>query len=76
MYYCHCGTCRKASGSSFATNVAVRTEDLVIVAGREALAAFESGDPGMHPAAHGQVASKTPWFEVADGLPQAPGNFA
>ena len=42
MYYCHCGTCRKATGSSFATNIAVRAEDLKIVAGREALASFES----------------------------------
>jgi hypothetical protein len=38
-YYCHCGTCRKATGSSFATNAAVRTEDFAIVAGREALTA-------------------------------------
>jgi hypothetical protein len=111
MYYCHCGTCRKASGSSFATNVAVRIEDFAIVAGREALAAFESspeklrhfcsrcgspiysqgeatreivsvrcgtldGDPGMRPAVHGHVASKAPWLEIADGLPQTPGNFA
>jgi hypothetical protein len=42
MYYCHCGTCRKATGSAFATNIALRTEDLQIVAGREALASFES----------------------------------
>ena len=42
MYYCHCGSCRKATGSAFATNIAVRTEDLRIVAGREQLGSFES----------------------------------
>jgi len=47
MYYCHCGTCRKATGSTFATNIAVRTEDLRIVAGRDSLAAFESS-PSKH----------------------------
>ena len=44
-YYCHCGKCRKQSGSSYATNVVVRTEDFVIVAGRESLASWESS-PG------------------------------
>ena len=111
MYYCHCGTCRKATGSSFATNIAVSTKDFAIVSGREALAAFESspnkhryfcsrcgspiyshgeatkdivsvrcgtldGDPGVRPGIHGYVASKAPWYEITDGLPQKPGNFA
>jgi len=47
MYYCHCGTCRKASGSSFATNLIVLAEDFVLVAGRELLSAFESS-PDKH----------------------------
>ena len=111
MYYCHCGTCRKATASSFATNLAVRTGDFAIVTGRDALTGFESspnkhryfcshcgspiyshaeatkdivsvragtldGDPGVRPAIHGYVASKAPWFEILDGLPQKPGNFA
>ncbi|HEY8155617.1 MAG TPA: GFA family protein [Myxococcota bacterium] len=42
MYYCHCGTCRKASGSSFATNMIVMTEDFALLSGRELLASFES----------------------------------
>jgi hypothetical protein len=42
MYYCHCGTCRKATGSSFATNVIVSASDFAVVAGRERLAAYES----------------------------------
>lgn len=42
MYHCHCGTCRKASGASFATNVLVRAEDFVLVSGEELLSAFES----------------------------------
>ncbi len=42
MYYCHCGMCRKATGSSFATNMLARSEDLVIVKGRSFLSAYES----------------------------------
>ncbi len=28
------------------------------------------GDPGIRPSAHIFVASKAPWFEITDGLPQ------
>ena len=42
MYYCHCGMCRKATGTSFATNMLVRTEDFVIVAGQEAVKPYRS----------------------------------
>jgi hypothetical protein len=111
MYYCHCGTCRKASGSSFATNLLVSADDFVVVAGRDALAAYESspqkhrhfcsrcaspiysqaeqtrhvvsvragtldGDPGTRPFAHAYVASKAPWYEICDQVPQKPGAFA
>lgn len=108
MYYCHCGTCRKANGSSFATNLIVPADDFAVVAGRERLSAFESspgkrrwfcagcgspiyshgeqtasmvsvrcgtldGDPGARPAVHTYVATRAPWFEVTDQLPQRPG---
>jgi hypothetical protein len=42
---CHCTQCRKAQGSAFASNTAVKATDFVIVAGAEALAAYESS-PG------------------------------
>lgn len=42
MYYCHCGACRKATGSAFATNIIVLTEDFKVVAGQELLSSFES----------------------------------
>ena len=42
MYYCHCRMCRKASGSSFATNLVVNTDDFVIVAGHSFLKSYES----------------------------------
>jgi len=29
-------------------------------------------DPGVRPGFHGFVASKAPWFEITDGLPQYP----
>jgi hypothetical protein len=41
-YYCHCGKCRKQSGSSFATNVIVARDDFVIVAGQELISSWES----------------------------------
>jgi hypothetical protein len=44
-YYCHCGKCRKQSGSSFATNVIVLKEDFFIVAGEEAISSWVSS-PG------------------------------
>jgi len=42
MYYCHCRMCRKATGTSFATNMLVRAEDFVIVSGQEALKPYRS----------------------------------
>ena len=44
-YYCHCGKCRKQSGSSFATNVIVLKEDFFIVAGEDAISSWVSS-PG------------------------------
>jgi hypothetical protein len=42
MYYCHCRMCRKATGTSFATNMLVRAEDFAIVAGHEAVKPYRS----------------------------------
>ena len=42
---CHCAQCRKAQGSAFAANAAVNAADFAIVAGEEALTAYESS-PG------------------------------
>lgn len=47
MYYCHCGMCRKATGTSFATNMLVRADDFEIVAGREAVKPYRSS-PDEH----------------------------
>jgi len=105
MYYCHCSQCRRASGSSFATNILVQAERFRLTKGEEALTAYESspgkrrhfcsrcgspifnrqesapgvlmvrcgsldGDPGVRAQAHIYVASKSPWFEICDDLPQ------
>lgn len=45
MYYCHCSMCRKATGSSFATNMLVNEEDFVITSDPAAIKAFRSS-PG------------------------------
>jgi hypothetical protein len=42
---CHCAQCRKAQGSAFAANAAVRTSDFAVVAGSDALVAYHSS-PG------------------------------
>ena len=111
MYYCHCGMCRKATGSSFATNIVVRAKDFTLVSGDEVLGAFESSpnfrrhfckacgspiysqrestnhilsvrcgtldaDPVVRPTVHAYVASKAPWVQIRDDLPQATERFA
>lgn len=43
--YCHCSMCRKATGSSFATNAGLAAADFRFVAGEELVARFESS-PG------------------------------
>jgi len=42
MLYCHCEHCRRASGSSFATNVLVPPERFRLTAGEDALGTYES----------------------------------
>jgi hypothetical protein len=39
-YFCHCGRCRKATGSAFASSALVVAKDFVITAGRDALKNF------------------------------------
>ena len=66
MYHCHCGTCRKATGTSFATNLVVAADDFVVVAGRDALKAFESS-PRKHRYFCGACGS--PIFGLRPGQP-------
>lgn len=48
MYYCHCTTCRKATGTTFATNVIAATKDFVVTRGQDQLSSFESS-PNKRP---------------------------
>ena len=41
--YCHCGRCRKASGSAFATNAVASDKDFVVTSGEESLKCFTAG---------------------------------
>ena len=105
MYHCHCAQCRRASGSSFATNVMVPSAQFELIAGADLLSRFESspgkhrhfcsrcgspifsrsqateqltsvrcgtldGDPGLRPGVHFYVASKSPWYDICDDIPQ------
>jgi hypothetical protein len=45
VIYCHCSMCRHASGSSFATNASVRSDEFRVVTGRELIKEYESS-PG------------------------------
>jgi len=42
MYQCHCGKCRAAGGSAFATNIIVDADKFRITAGEDSLARWES----------------------------------
>ncbi len=42
IIHCHCSLCRKNSGTAYATNGFIRTDDLTIVNGTENLAHFET----------------------------------
>jgi hypothetical protein len=106
---CHCGRCRKASGSAFAATVGVRRDDFRITSGRELIHSYEApiretapgyrtyfcrccgcpvpnpdpetpwfevpagaldDDPQLRPDRHIFVEVKSPWFAIADTLPQ------
>ena len=45
--YCHCTSCRRASGTAFAANAPVRSEDVRWLSGRDDLTEYESS-PGKH----------------------------
>ena len=45
VIYCHCSMCRRASGSSFATNASVRSENFRIISGHGLINEYESA-PG------------------------------
>jgi hypothetical protein len=105
MYYCHCSMCRKATGSSFATNALVHESDFVVTSGLNFVKTFQSSpgefrhfcsacgsplyahaaawgpklsircgglddDPVIRPTAHIHVASKAPWLDILDQIPQ------
>ncbi|MEH6817970.1 MAG: GFA family protein, partial [Pseudoalteromonas distincta] len=40
IIHCHCSLCRKNSGTAFATNGFVNTEDFIITKGQEQLSEF------------------------------------
>ncbi len=105
--HCHCSMCRKAHGAAFGTYVAVKVEQMKMLAGEELILRYRSSpgvertfcarcgstlqfiseklpgiidvalgtlddDPGIRVPHHIFVASKAPWFEITDGLPQYP----
>ncbi|QSX42365.1 GFA family protein [Shewanella cyperi] len=45
IIHCHCSKCRKNSGTAYATNGFIRTQDLLITTGLDAIGFFETS-PG------------------------------
>lgn len=102
MHHCHCGRCRKAHGTPFATYVGApessfhlqgaeqvvswtprpgasrafcrRCGSVVPGTAVDGLMFVPAGnfleEPGERPGAHIFVASKAPWYEIADALPR------
>jgi len=102
--WCHCTTCRKLTGASFATFAHVEKDKFRWLAGQELIRRYESApgsfrafcricgslapgqapylatvsvpaglledDPGVRPRLHVFTASKAPWWEIDDDLPQ------
>lgn len=66
-YYCHCSQCRRASGSAFAANVLVRSDDFKLVDGEAVLASYES-TPGKRRFFCSRCGS--PVFNRTDAIPQ------
>jgi hypothetical protein len=76
---CHCGRCRKRSGSAFAAMVGVRASDFRFVAGRELVASYAAplveAPPPYRTAFCRRCGSPVPdpapgaeWFEIPAGL--------
>ncbi|MDZ7602959.1 MAG: GFA family protein [Hoeflea sp.] len=100
---CHCGKCRRTTGSAFKPMGGIARAELVVTSGADAV--FYYGDatthdahcrrcgslvysqvrdaayahvplgvlidaPSLRPTHHIHVASKAPWFEITDDLPQ------
>ena len=106
---CHCGRCRKASGSAFFAWLMVNRADFNLLQGQELIRTYQTpvretppayctnfcvrcgsplpnlfddpslvevpaglldDDPQVRPDRHIFVDAKSPWFNIADGLPQ------
>jgi hypothetical protein len=102
-HHCHCGYCRKAHGTPYATYGIAPAAGLTWRRGAERIARYESspgferafcprcgsivpgseveglvfvplgnldGDPGVRPEMHIFTATKAPWWDIRDGLPE------
>jgi len=63
MYHCHCVMCRKATGTSYATNMLVRAEEFTILAGGDVLKAYRSSPDELR---HFCSACGSPVFSEAE----------
>jgi len=73
--YCHCTSCRRASGSAFAANGPVRVSDWCWLSGRDEIGEFESSEGkfrafcrGCGSPIYARLAAVPDWFSVRLGL--------
>jgi len=78
--HCHCRSCRRNTGSAFATFVGYKREQFRVIKG--ALQNYTSspgvarsfcgtcGTPLTYAAAHVHVGERLPWLHLDDGLPR------
>src|SRR5688572_6797145 len=64
--YCHCTSCRKASGTAHAANAPVQRSDFLLESGAEEIRFTKT------PRAHTWVSDKAPWEPIEDNVPQFP----
>jgi hypothetical protein len=73
--YCHCTSCRRASGTAFAANAPVRAAHLRWLSGRDEIAEFESSQGkfrafcrGCGSPIYARHTSAPEWFSIRLGL--------
>jgi hypothetical protein len=79
--FCHCTSCRRASGSAFAVNAPVRVSQVRWPSGREAIGEFESSPGKLRAFCRGcgspiyaRLVREPDWLSIRPGLvEQGPG---
>ena len=73
FYHCHCGRCRKASGTGHATNIMIKSDGLIWLSGEELLRRYKIPDAERFTTCFcSQCGSPMPRFVAARGITVIP----